>query len=76
MENVVSTHCKVDRGSCIVLLIHSLENSHSFSLITIILSYGWFKKKNNGKQAGAEPGQAQLKLILDFSLIFCRFSFS
>ena len=25
------------------------------------------------KQAGAELGQAQLKLKLDFNLIFCRF---
>ena len=28
------------------------------------------------KQAGAELGQAQLKLGLDFPLIFCRFGFS
>ena len=27
------------------------------------------------KQAGAELGQAQLKLRLDFTLIFCRFGF-
>ena len=28
------------------------------------------------EQAGAELGQAQLKLGLDFALIFCRFGFS
>ena len=28
------------------------------------------------KQAGAELGQAQLKLRLDFTLIFCRFGLS
>ena len=28
------------------------------------------------KQAGAELGQAQLKLGLDFTLIFCRFGLS
>ena len=28
------------------------------------------------KQAGAELGQAQLKLGLDFTPIFCRFGFS
>ena len=31
------------------------------------------QKKNSWKQAGAELGQAQLKLKLDFTLIFFRF---
>ena len=34
----------------------------------------WTKIK--AKQAGAELGQAQLKLGLNFTLIFCRFGFS
>ena len=33
-------------------------------------------KDNNYEKAGAELGQAQLKLGLDFILIFCRFGFS
>ena len=33
-------------------------------------------KKKNEEQAGAELGQAQLKLGLDFILIFRRFGFS
>ena len=32
--------------------------------------------RKNGKQAGAELGQAHLKLGLNFTLIFCRFGFS
>ena len=32
--------------------------------------------RNENKQAGAELGQAQLKLVLDFILIFHRFGFS
>ena len=34
------------------------------------------KSSNAKKQAGAELGQAQLKLGLGFSFIFCRFGFS
>ena len=32
--------------------------------------------RKNNQQAGAELGQAQLKLGLDFTPIFCRFGFS
>ena len=32
--------------------------------------------RNFRKQAGTELGQAQLKLGLDFTLIFCRIGFS
>ena len=32
--------------------------------------------KQERKQAGTELGQAQLKVGLDFILIFCRFGFS
>ena len=34
------------------------------------------RKKSNIKQAGAELGQAQLILGLDFTLIFCSFGLS
>ena len=44
----------------------STKKSHIF-----ILAY-----HTDEKQAGAELGQAQLKLGLDFTLIFCRFGFS
>ena len=34
------------------------------------------KREKFAKQAGAELGQAQLTLELDYTLIFCRFDFS
>ena len=36
----------------------------------------FFCNENEIKQAGAELGQAQLKLGLDFNLIFCKFDSS
>ena len=41
---------------------------------TVLYLGSQFRKK--GKQAGAELGQAQLKLGLNFNLIFCRFGFT
>ena len=41
-----------------------------------LLFVGTLSCKNRKKQAGAELGQAQLKLGLDFTPIFCRFGFS
>ena len=43
----------------------------------LALEYG-LKERNKKRlrQAGTELGQAQLKLGLDFTLIFCRFGFS
>ena len=35
----------------------------------------YLKTEKIVKQAGAELGQAQLKLGFDFTLIFCRFGF-
>ena len=35
-----------------------------------------YETQENHKQAGAELSQAQIKLGLDFSSIFCRFGFA
>ena len=35
-----------------------------------------FKEQLKKQQAGAELGQAQLMLGMDYTLIFCRFRFS
>ena len=66
-----------------------LVQKHSFVLVQIHNTYlaygtdinlghttGTHLDDKREKQAGAELGQAQLKLGLDFTLIFCRFGLS
>ena len=48
------------------------SNTLSYTDHSNTLSY----TDNSNKQAGAELAQAQLKLGLDFTLIFCRFALS
>ena len=54
--------------NCFVANIHSCPSLNNHNLINVSPT----QKK---EQAGAELGQAQLKLELDFTLIFFRFGF-
>ena len=51
---------------------HYIDNESSKYYYTLNLFPATLKEKVK-KQAGTELGQAQLKLGLDFTLIFCRF---
>ena len=58
----------VEAWVTIFLLPSCLGDSYIFSSIPLTSHF-----EINNRQAGTELGQAQLKLKLDFNLIFCRF---
>ena len=65
----------VSLNLCILLFLYpSIFVSFYHITFELLNPKGCFKKTQ--EQPGTELGQAQLKLGLDFTLIFCRFGFT
>ena len=76
--------CNLNFNHCIISHYSKIEEVQNFFGTFLRISrwslnqahkYAWNTKKKD-QQAGTELDQAQLKLGLDFALIFCRFGFS